>query len=65
LFNRQNNYVGNSTLKLVPRMLNFLQHCQCLSVLYNYFDGSIKLFADLYLAKLLNISAKQTVLSVY
>jgi len=58
------NYVGNSTLKLVPRMLNFL-HCQYLSVLYNYFDGSIKLFADQYLAKLLNISARQTVLSVY
>jgi len=29
-----------------------------LSALYNYFDGLIKLFSDLYLAKLLNISTK-------
>jgi len=29
-----------------------------LSVLYNYFDSSIKLFSDLHLAKFLDTSAK-------
>jgi len=29
-----------------------------LSILHNYFDSSIKLFQDLYLAKFLDISAK-------
>jgi len=33
------------------------------SVLHNYFDGGTKLFSDLYLAKLLNISSK-VILSV-
>jgi len=42
--------------KLVARNQNFWQHClSCLSSLHNYFDDSIKLFSDLYLAKFLDI----------
>jgi len=37
---------------------NFDQFSNQLSVLHNYFDGLTKLFSDLYLAKLLHISAK-------
>jgi len=40
------------------RMSKLLQYCQYLSDLDNYFDGPIKLFLDLYLANILNISAK-------
>jgi len=44
----------------VARMLNnFLQHCSLyLNFLRNYFAGPIKLFLNLYLAKLLNILTK-------
>jgi len=44
----QNNYVG--TLKLLVECLNLLQNAHYafyISVLYNHFDDSTKLFADL------------------
>jgi len=42
-----------------------LQHChQRLSVLYNYFDSSTKLFSDLYLAKFLDSVEKDNLISV-
>jgi len=37
---------------------NFVILATSLNVLHNYFDSSIKLFSDLYLAKFLDFSAK-------
>jgi len=44
----------------LPEYQNFLQHCLlCLSIQHNNnLDSSTKLFSDLYLAKLLDTSAK-------
>jgi len=50
MLDHQNNYVG---LKPIVRMSKLF----AINVLYNYFDG-LALFSDLYLAKLLNTSAK-------
>jgi len=44
---------------LVARMLKALQQCSShLSDLDNYFDGSTKLFSDLYVAKYLDASTR-------
>jgi len=39
-------------------MLKHFAAFKRLSVLYNYFDGAIKLFSDLYLVKFLDASTK-------
>jgi len=55
VWNRQNNYVGNSRMMSNAKNFDILA---TLSVLHNYFDGLTKLFLNLYLAKFLDISAK-------
>jgi len=52
LLDHQNNYVGRVLWWLEYH--HFLQHCSlCLSFIHNYFEGSTKLFSDLYLPKFL------------
>jgi len=58
LLRHQNNYAHLSWL-----LEFFLQHCLlitllCLSFPYNYFDGTTKLFSDLYLVKFWDTPAK-------
>jgi len=53
LFNCQNNYVRRWLLKYQ----NFLQHCSS-CFLHNYFDGSTRLFWDLYLANIFRYFSK-------
>jgi len=49
-------------LKLIPRMLKLFA---TLSLnLHDYFDGSIKLFSDPYLAKFLHLYFNKTILSM-
>jgi len=43
----------------------FVTLLSCLSFLYNYFDGSTKLFPDLHLAKFLDTYFSKIVLSLY
>jgi len=51
---------------LVAKMLKlFAALLSCLSVLHNYFEGPIKLFLELYLAKFLDISATILSMCVY
>jgi len=53
----QNNYVENSRM-MSNTLNNFDILAIILNVLYNYFDNSIKLFSDLYLAKFLDFLTK-------
>jgi len=45
-------------LKLIVRISTLFAALIIMLELYNYFDGLIKLFSDLYLAKFLDISTK-------
>jgi len=55
--NHQNNNVGHSNI-MSNIVKNFDILATSLSILHNYFDGLIKLFLDLYLAKFLDALAK-------
>jgi len=56
----KNNYIEISSLSNAVKSFDIT--AISLSVLYNYFDGSTKLFSDLYLIKFLNIYFSKTVL---
>jgi len=58
LLNYQNNYIGSSsTTSKTAKSFDIL--VTNLSVLYNYCNSSTRLFADLYLAKHLDIPTKK------
>jgi len=63
LLDHQNNFVG--TLKIMSNARkNFDILATSLSILHNYFDGS-NYFSDLYSAKILDLSTKLPVPSMY
>jgi len=59
-YKSENNFVGSSKLRKMLKLIVRISKpfAALMLELYNYFDGLIKLFSDLYLAKILDISTK-------